>query len=242
MSIRKYIPNSITSMNLICGVISVVLSLYAAATGKDILGQQNIYMFPCILIFLGALFDFFDGFVARMLHVSSEIGKELDSLADLLTFGFAPSGLYVLYLAQNYKDVLGIGIYFPLILVLFSALRLAKFNVDTRQTENFIGLTTTATAMFAASLFLALTTNVILAGVKFDIWFIAVLVALFSFLLVSEIPMFSLKVKTFDWKGNELRFILIGVGLLSLIIFGVGGVAFTIVLYVLFSVVKMLLK
>ncbi|MCQ2214650.1 MAG: CDP-alcohol phosphatidyltransferase family protein [Bacteroidales bacterium] len=242
MSIKKYIPNSITSLNLICGVISVSISLSSAATGKNLLGDSNLYLYPACLIFLGAVFDFFDGFAARWLHVSSDIGKELDSLADLITFGFAPAGIYTLYLSQNYYSTLGLGIYFPLILVLFSALRLAKFNVDTRQTESFIGLTTTATALFTASLFLAMALPGALSSVKLDLWLIVVMVAAFSFLLVSEIPMFSLKIKHFGWKGNELRVVLLATGLISLIILGVGGIAFTILLYILFSLVMMLIK
>ncbi|MDO4462321.1 MAG: CDP-alcohol phosphatidyltransferase family protein [Bacteroidia bacterium] len=241
MSIKQYIPNSITSMNLLCGVVSVILSLTSVATGKDLLGAENLYLYPALLIFLGAVFDFFDGFAARMLHVSSDIGKELDSLADLCTFGFAPAGMYILYLSQNYAD-LGLVVYFPIVLVVFSALRLAKFNVDTRQTESFIGLTTTATAMFTASLFLALSTNDMLADVKLGVWAIAIMVAIFSYLLVSEIPMFSLKVKSFGWKGNELRVALLAVALISLAVLGVGGIAFTILLYVLFSLIKMVIK
>lgn len=242
MSIKRYIPNSITSMNLLCGVVSVVLSLTSVATGKELLGEDNLYFYPAVLIFMGAVFDFFDGFVARMLHVSSEIGKELDSLADLCSFGFAPAGLYILYLAQNYQSDLGLAVYFPIVLVLFSALRLAKFNVDKRQTESFIGLTTTATALFTASLFLAKSTNPVLSNVNLSVWVIAIMVAIFCYLLVSEIPMFSLKVKHFEWKGNELRVILLAVGLVSLIVIGVGGIAFTILLYVLFSLVKMFIK
>ncbi len=229
-------------MNLMCGVISVAFSLTSVATGKDLLGESNLYLYPCVLIFLGAVFDFFDGFVARLLHVSSEIGKELDSLADLLSFGFAPAGIYTLYLSQNYSAELGLGIYFPLVLVLFSALRLAKFNVDTRQTESFIGLTTTATALFTASLFLALSLSGILCGIVLNVWLIAAMVAVFSYLLISEIPMFSLKAKHFTWKGNELRVILLATGLVSLIVLGVGGIAFTILLYILFSLVKMFIK
>lgn len=235
-SIKNSIPNSITSMNLLCGVASVVLSL-SAVSGQPLFPEiGSSYLLPCILIFCGAIFDFFDGFVARLLHVSSEIGKELDSLADLLSFGFAPAGLYALYLKNNYFSELGLLIYLPLLLVLFSALRLAKFNVDKRQTENFIGLTTTATAMFTASLMLWLDTSV---GMQIPLWLVSAMVAIFCYLLVSEIPMFSLKIKHWTWKGNELRFILIAVALISIILCGWGGIAITIALYVLFSIFRM---
>lgn len=237
MNIKKNIPNAITSLNLLSGVLATTFALN---------GQLKV---ATLLIFAGAVFDFFDGFVARLLKVSSEIGKELDSLADLISFGFAPAAMYstyIKYLLTNHYDypignMNAMGLFWtliPFILVAFAALRLAKFNLDTRQTENFLGLTTTATGLFTASLMWLVVDNIS--------WFcnwlrpsiVIMLILIFCVLLISEVPMFSLKIKHWTWRGNELRFILLAIAVISIIIFGVGGIALTILLYILFSLVK----
>lgn len=232
MQIKKHIPNTITSLNLLCGVLATVLAL-----------SGNIKV-AVILVFSGAIFDFFDGFAARALKVSGPIGKELDSLADLISFGFAPAAMYSTYIKHYlthsyYSNMCTDGLLLfwcllPFILVVFAGLRLAKFNVDERQTENFLGLTTTATGLFTASL---MWMAVSLPG--FFTWlrpsFVMIMIFIFCALLVSEVPMFSLKIKHWTWKGNEHRFILLAVALLSIIFLGLGGVAVTILLYVLFS-------
>ncbi|MBP5364743.1 MAG: CDP-alcohol phosphatidyltransferase family protein [Bacteroidales bacterium] len=237
MNIKKNIPNSITAMNLLCGVFATVFAL-----GGELKTAT-------LLIFAGAFFDFFDGMVARLLKVSSEIGRELDSLSDLISFGLAPAAMFSTYVKYtlvgqyNYPiaNMNGLGLFWvlaPFILVVFAALRLAKFNLDTRQTENFLGLTTTATGLFTASLMWMIVDNIE--------WFTAwlrpsiVMMAIFIFcvLLVSEVPMFSLKIKHLTWKGNELRFILLAVAIASVVIFGVGGIALTILLYIIFSLIK----
>jgi CDP-diacylglycerol---serine O-phosphatidyltransferase len=234
MNVTKYIPNSITSMNLLCGVLATVFAIS---------GKLEVSTF---LIFAGALFDFCDGFAARALKAYSNIGKELDSLADLITFGVAPAAMYSTYIkffitgSYQYSilNLNWLGLFWvllPFILVVFSALRLAKFNIDTRQTENFLGLTTTATGIFTASFLYMVVNN---PG-SFN-WlrpsFVIFAIMIFCVLLVSEIPMFSLKIKHFTFKGNENRFILIAVAILSLIAFGVGGIAVTILAYILFSI------
>lgn len=237
MTIKKHIPNAITCMNLLCGVVATVYAI------------SGHLQTATLLIFAGALFDFCDGFAARGLKVSSDIGKELDSLADLVSFGVAPAAMYSTYIkslitGQSYYPIGNLGALdlmwtlLPFVLVAFAALRLAKFNLDTRQTENFLGLTTTATGIFTASLMWTI--------VDHPEWFIGwfgksvvlMMIFIFCVLLVSEVPMFSLKIKHFVWKGNEQRFILIALAIISICFLGIGGIAVTILAYILFSLVN----
>ncbi len=179
MNIRKHIPDSITSMNLLCGVLGVILTL----GGRPDLGF--------LMMILGAVFDFFDGFAARMLKASSGIGKELDSLADMVSFGVLPS---VLLYVSGGTNVLFLK-YFPIILAAFSALRLAKFNLDERQHSSFLGLPTPAAAMVCGALacYVFLVPDSFLASWCGGPVFLPVLALALSLLLVSEIPMFSMK-------------------------------------------------
>ena len=236
MSIKKYIPNTITSMNLVCGVAATVVAMSGDLRSAG------------LLILGGAAFDFFDGFVARLLHVSSPMGKELDSLADNITFGFAPAAMYSSYVGhcvERYGEGACLAgqswvVYAPLVLVVFAALRLAKFNIDERQTENFLGLTTTATGLFTAGFFWLEAYFPDFFGRYVTPCVILAMVGVFCFLLVSEIPMFSLKIKHWTFRGNELRFLLVGIGAVSMAIWGLGGLSFTIAAYVVFSVFRFL--
>ena len=236
MAIKDHIPNSITSLNLFSGVLATVFAV-----------SGNLHA-ATILIFCGAVFDYFDGFVARLLHVSSDIGKELDSLADLISFGFAPAAMYSTYvkylLTGDFTTSLAtleltqlLWVMSPLILVVFAALRLAKFNLDTRQTETFLGLTTTATGLFTASLLWFVSDHLQAFSCVRPIY-VLILVVIFCALLVSEIPMFSLKIKHFGWHGNEMRFVLLLIAIMSIVCLGIGGVALTIALYIIFSLVR----
>ncbi|MBQ8464135.1 MAG: CDP-alcohol phosphatidyltransferase family protein [Prevotella sp.] len=227
---KKHIPNTITCCNLISGCIAT----YFGFTGA--------FELALLFIVLGAVFDFFDGMVARLLHVSSPIGKELDSLADDITFGFAPSAILFTWIGDNVALSEPVFIIFPFlafIMAAFSALRLAKFNLDERQALGFIGLPTPANALFWGAL--------IVGGSDWlsDIPMapFVVLLALFisSYLLVSEIPMFALKFKTWGWKGNEVKYIFlltsIPMLLLPLILLrSVIGLAAVIAWYVILSV------
>ncbi len=232
---KKHIPNCITLCNLLCGVCSVIV-----ATTQFV----NIE-WAVILIFLGALFDFFDGFAARLLKVSSAIGKELDSLADLITFGFAPAAitsamiLHILGFESLRPDdgtIIATQDYLmafiPYIMVAFSALRLAKFNLDERQTCSFIGLPTPANAIFFASFaFMP----------ELDYLPVVVLVVLsivFSLLLISEIPMFSLKFKNYSWSDNKIRYIFLILAVILLVIFQLQGLIFVIVCYIVLSIIN----
>ena len=191
MKIVKHIPNTITSMNLLCGVLGVICTFN---------GQLDVAF---ILMLSAAVCDFCDGLAARALKAYSELGKQLDSLADMVSFGTLPALLLHRLMLVTQGET--IWCYAPLIIAVFSALRLAKFNIDTRQTSTFIGLPTPANALFWSSLIAGGGDwlNSLNAG-----WLLLImLIALFSYFLVCEIPMFSLKFKNFSWKSNRIRYI-----------------------------------
>lgn len=186
MKIIRHIPNTITSMNLLCGALGVVFTFK---------GDLNIAFY---LMIAGAVCDFFDGFAARLLKAFSPIGKDLDSLADLITFGMLPAMILNRRMIEG--GMTGFLSYVPLIIVLFSAIRLAKFNIDDRQTENFLGLPTPACAMWCGSLVFAADNGVMTSvDMLHNPYFIPVASVILALLLVSEIPMISIKVK----KGSE---------------------------------------
>ena len=215
MNIRKHIPNTITCMSLVSGCIATVMAL-----------QGNL-LWAAIWIIIAAVFDFMDGFAARLLKAYSPMGKELDSLSDMVSFGVAP-GMIVFWMLSQASLPLGeIG--------RFSGLRLAKFNIDERQTISFIGMPVPAHALFWASAGYSLAP---LAQVKPVLFIVVTLVVALatSLLLVSEIPMFSLKIKSVAWKGNERRYILVGCAVMFVALFGMLGIAGTILLYILLSI------
>ncbi len=205
---KKHIPNMITSCNLLCGAVATYLA------------TQHLYDWAFALIILAAILDFFDGFTARLLHVSSPIGKELDSLADNITFGLAPTMMLFCHLQD--KHAMGCWAFVVFLMAAFSGLRLAKFNVDERQTSSFIGLATPANALFWASLVCSIdfflrpsqTIGIVLIGLS--------LVS--CYLLIAEIPMFSLKFKNMRWADNKVQFIFLIGAVLMLIAFAVGAV------------------
>ena len=224
---KKHIPNTITCLNLISGCIAT----YWAFQGE--------YRLALLFIVIGAVFDFFDGMSARLLHVSSPIGKELDSLADCITFGFAPSAIVYSYLCTFHIHLPFIP-FLAFIMAAFSALRLAKFNLDERQTMGFIGLPTPANALFWGSLIvggrqwldtLPYAPYIILLGVFVSCW-----------LLVSEIPMFALKFKTWGWKGNEVKWFFLLTSLVILLLFRTTGMAIVIAWYVVLSLINNTLR
>lgn len=226
MSIKKYIPNTITCCNLICGAI---------ATSRAFMGD---YEGAVLMIILGAVFDFFDGMSARLLGVSSPIGKELDSLADDITFGLAPSAiLFSLLKEMNYPDSLAsLSAYLPyvaFVMAAFSALRLAKFNLDERQTSSFIGLPTPANALFWGSLVVG--QHDVLVSNSQNVWFLLLGILLFSYLLVAELPLFALKFKSLAWKDNWPKYVFL-LGCLPCFLLGYSCFAAIIVWYVLLAV------
>jgi len=220
MSIKKHIPNSITCCNLISGCMAT----YWAFMG--------IYEFALLLIIIGAVFDFFDGMTARLLGVSSPIGKELDSLADCITFGFAPSAIIFSYLStfETHNFVIP---FLAFIMAAFSALRLAKFNLDERQALGFIGLPTPANALFWGSLIVG--TQEYLEEIPYIPFILLAGVLVSCYLLVSEIPMFALKFKHWGWKGNEIKYIFVLSCIPLLLLLGVSGFAAIIAWYIILS-------
>lgn len=214
---KKHIPNMITCLNLISGCIATYFAF------------QSDYSMALLFIVIGAVFDFFDGMTARLLHVSSPIGKELDSLADCITFGFAPSAIVFQYMSQfDARSPL-----LAFIMAAFSALRLAKFNLDERQALGFIGLPTPANALFWGSLIAGLGSS---TPHIYNVAFVGIFVS--CYLLVSEIPMFALKFKTWGWKGNEIKYIFLLTCIPLLLLLRVSGLAAIIAWYVILSVIN----
>ena len=217
------IPNTITCLNLISGCIATYWAF------------QGDYRMALLFIVIGAVFDFFDGMVARLLHVSSPIGKELDSLADDITFGFAPSAIIFSYLSHLTSYISPLIPYLAFIMAAFSALRLAKFNLDERQALGFIGLPTPANALFWGALIGGLQGyDIHFEGIE---WCILIGVIVSSYLLISEIPMFALKFKTWGWKGNEIKYIFL-LTCIPMLFMGIFGLAAIIAWYVILSAIN----
>lgn len=223
----RYIPNTVTCLNLFSGCIACVMAFEAN------------YTMALVFIVLSAVFDFLDGLLARVLHAPSPIGKDLDSLADDVSFGVAPALMvFSLYKEVHYPEFLtGVSEYIPylaFIIAVFSALRLAKFNIDTRQTHSFIGLPVPANALFWAALIVG--SHDFLTSPHFNAIYLLALSILFSGLLVSEIPMFSLKFKNLGFKDNKIRFLFLAVCVGLIAWLGVSGIAAGIAWYIALSV------
>lgn len=235
---KKHIPNTITCCNLISGCIATYWAFLDA------------YDMALLFIVIGAVFDFFDGMSARLLGVSSPIGKELDSLADDITFGFAPSAMVFSYLST----LLGLPAietagaspytlhpllpYMAFVMAAFSALRLAKFNLDERQALGFIGLPTPANALFWGALIVGLGHR--MAALSYAPWLVLGGIAVSSYLLVSEVPMFALKFKHWGWQGNEVKYLFVISSIPLLLWLGISGLAVIIAWYVVLSVITTL--
>ena len=233
MNIKKHIPNLITLLNLFSGCIALV---YASEANFEM-----AFFFVC----LGIFFDFFDGFFARLFNVSSPLGLQLDSLADMVTSGVVP-GFVMFKMLTNSVSSNPSLIYLPylgFIITLGSCYRLANFNIDTRQTDSFIGLPTPANAIFILSLPLILknTDSLILLELLTNCWVLIILTLVSAFILNAEIPLFALKIKKFNFKDNALQILFLLVSLLLLIVFKFSGVALIIVFYVMLSVIMNLI-
>jgi CDP-diacylglycerol--serine O-phosphatidyltransferase len=253
MNIKKHIPNAITCGNLLCGCLAIIKIF----EGNLILASY--------FVGVALILDFFDGFTARILNVSSPIGKDLDSLADLVTFGVVP-GLMMFKIIEIIRilnistgsaneDAGAIGIensvywppYFALVIPIFSAIRLAKFNNDTRQSDSFIGLPTPANAMLICSLplvfnldylFFESENNFLLSNLMLNPTALIVLSLLMSFLLVSELPLIALKFKNFGWSDNKIKFIFIALCMVLILFFQLKSLPLIIILYILLSIVN----
>jgi len=214
---KKHIPNFITCLNLFSGCVASYLAF------------KGNYEGAFIAILLAAVFDFMDGFAARLLKAYSAMGKELDSLADMISFGLAPGAIVFSFLTDT-----GTNEWLPFVgflIPVFSGLRLAKFNIDDRQSSSFLGLPVPANAIFWAGLVYSFS-----PFLMDNVWFLFILIALFCFFLVSEIPMFSLKFKNVSWKENQNQYLfLIGCGVI-LAIFQLSAFALIISWYIASSV------
>ncbi len=266
----KHLPNFLTCLNLLCGCIGIVFAF-----------EGNL-VWSAYMVGIAAVLDFLDGFLARLLNVRSEIGKQLDSLADMVTFGVLPGvvmyklisiSVDISWLFEGSDDafvhyfgrpIMYLFPYFGFIIPVFSAIRLAKFNIDTRQADNFIGLPTPANAIFLSSIGLCLFESAGLDGLFFLInhdqlanvdiemlksWpnylnvilypgFLIGLTIIMSLLLIAPLPLFALKFKSFAWKGNEIRYIFLLSCIFLVVLFGYAGISFSIITYMLLSLVN----
>ena len=240
INIKKYIPNTITSLNLLSGCISITLAF------------EGYILFAVYMIFLAAVFDFFDGMSARFLNAYSIVGKELDSLADMVSFGVAPSVIVFqmmkisLFQTVDLPPIENLSLpeilflLTPFLIAIFSGVRLAKFNVDERQTDSFIGIPTPANAIFFISVYLIsiiVNNELVLELLRNEI-FLTILIISFSLLLIAEFPMFSLKLKNFSWKGNKIRYIFVVLSVILLILLHTIAIPVIIILYILLSAIN----
>ncbi len=237
VKIKEQIPNVITLLNLLTGCIAIVF------------GFEDQLVAASCLIGLAAVFDFFDGFAARLLKVSSPIGKELDSLADVVSFGIVPGVILYRLLSGNIDcpviNIAGKNIvpFIAFLIPLFSAIRLAKFNTDERQTDSFIGLPTPANAILIASFPLIIQQKSTLTGININLfseltgnpYFIIILTIVLSYLLIAELPLMSLKFKTFNWKKNRIRYIFLSISMLLIILLFYTAIPLIILLYIILS-------
>ncbi len=239
-SLLRYIPNSLTSLNLLTGCISIVLAF------------EGHLIIASYLVLLSSIFDFLDGMTARLLNMYSELGKQLDSMADMISFGLVPAILVFNFQKNNYLmnngsfNLLELSfselllMFSPFIIAIFSGIRLAEFNIDKRQSNSFIGLPTPANAIFFASLIIisniypesfinTITNNkLILLGV----------IIFFSFMLVAEFPMFSLKFKNLKFSENKIRYFFIGISVILLISLHTVAIPIIILFYIILSAIN----
>lgn len=238
---KKHIPNLITLLNLFCGSVAVLFAV-----------EDNLFM-AAVFVMLGIIFDFFDGFAARLLDVKSELGLQLDSLADMVTSGVAP-GVVLFKLFEKTTGPFPYALNFSttdwnndttsflpligLLVILASCYRLANFNIDTRQTDSFIGLPTPANTLFILSLPLVLMTNDIVwvNELILNTWFLLALTLFSCYMLNAEIPLFSLKMKSYGFKENAVKYIFLIISVLLLLLIQFMAIPLIIVLYVLISV------
>ena len=246
----KYIPNTITLINLFCGCAALVCVLYGYF--------NNAFWF----LFVGGLADYLDGMVARMLKVNSPLGKELDSIADMVSFGVVPGAIIYMLLNAgfHYEDIKQGGQMMPpvraalsmdlswkalpaFLISMFAGLRLARFNLDTRQTEDFIGMATPTMTLFVVGLMLIFDHNSFgLRSIIINPIFLFAVILIFSYLMVSELRMFSFKFKGRSWEYNKIRFIFIGISVLLLIFLREAAFAAIVLAYILTVLLQVVFK
>jgi CDP-diacylglycerol---serine O-phosphatidyltransferase len=240
MKIRQHIPNSLTILNLASGFIAITMAM-----------EHNLTI-AALLILVAAVFDFLDGTAARLLKAYSELGKQLDSLADVISFGVAP-GIIVFQLLSvhceggcNILERMHIIPYFALLIPVCAALRLGKFNIDLNQEVNFTGLPTPANAIFFASIPLVLNLqSSIFTMIRLDFMVdffsnprvLAILTVFLSYLMVSDFRLFSMKFKTSGWKENNFRYLFLGLSVFLVVLFSLSAIPLIILGYLLLSMI-----
>jgi CDP-diacylglycerol--serine O-phosphatidyltransferase len=249
---KKHIPNIVTLGNLLCGTIATILAV------------QGDFVAAGLFVVIGIFLDFFDGFAARLLNVSGELGKQLDSLADMVTSGVVPGIIMFNLLYQSsFKNLdtqfIDDGIspiiiskdyifswvsYIGLLLTLGAGYRLAKFNIDARQSESFIGLPTPAMSLFVISLPLIqeYSTNAWVQDLIFNNYFLIAVTLLLTYLMNAEIPLFSLKFKEYSLKNNLVKYFFLVTSLLLIVTLNFISIPIIIILYVLLSVAQELYR
>ena len=236
--LKKYIPNLLTLLNLLCGTIAVIFAV------------NNELEIAAYFVLLGIFFDFFDGFAARIFKVEGELGKQLDSLADVVTSGVVPGiVIYKLLQTKNTIEIFNTEVvswktkeiellpFFGLLFTLAAAYRLAKFNIDERQTSSFIGLPTPAAALVILSLPLIINYSSLEFATTLieNKWFLIILTVVLSFLMNAEIPLFSLKFKDYSWKNNKVKFSFILITVFLCIVLKFVAIPIVIIVYVIMS-------
>jgi CDP-diacylglycerol--serine O-phosphatidyltransferase len=236
MTLKQHIPNAITCGNLVSGCLSILFL------------TSGMPVKAALMIFVAGLFDFLDGFAARLLHAHSPIGADLDSLSDVVSFGVAPGFIMYWLMSQYFVSRLwlhewwwsigGFNLlpFMAFLLPVFSAIRLAKFNVDDTQTTTFRGIPAPGMAIFIASLPLALSKVGHLTDGTLGYWACLGITLVFSFMMVSNLRFFSFKMKSAKWKGNEVRWIFLIVAIVSYAVFRWLALPFVMMVYVLLSV------
>ncbi|TGD57175.1 CDP-alcohol phosphatidyltransferase family protein [Flavobacterium humi] len=228
MNIKKHIPNIITLLNLFCGCIALVF--------VSEFKFEMAFLFVCLGIFL----DFFDGFFARLFKVSSPLGLQLDSLADMVTSGVVPGYVMFMLLKNDYTNAPAVSFlpYLGFVITLGACYRLANFNIDTRQTDSFIGLPTPANALFMLSLPLIAMhhQNSTIVDCLGNQWVLIAITLLSAYIMNAEIPLFSLKIKDFSFKKNTLQILFLASSIILLLVFRYLGIPVVIVFYILLSI------
>lgn len=225
-SIRNNIPNVITCLNMLCGVLAIIVSFKPFAP-TAVFGWQG-YQLAFALVALAAIADFSDGLVARLLHAVSSLGKELDSLSDCVSFGLAPA--MILYNVMAAANCTPWVCYCAVLIPIFGALRLARFNVDTNQTTTFTGLPIPANAIFWIGFI-----NYYASHHTISQWIVLSFIILLSLLMVCNLRMFSLKIHSFGIKENYRQYLLILATIIFVVVAGLSGLACLILFYVILS-------
>lgn len=236
MNIKKHIPNAITCGNLFCGCLAIVCAF------------KGDLVWTAYLVGIAAVLDFFDGFVARILKVGGELGKQLDSLADMVTFGVVPgvvmyqminsSSIRIGCIPTPINEYSSIIQYFGFLITIFSCIRLAKFNIDTRQTNSFIGVPTPANTILICSIPLINHFQPDFLSITSRTYFLIGLTIIMSYLLIAELPLFAMKFKNFGWADNKIRYSFLIISVILLILFQFIAIPFIIFLYIVLSIIN----